>query len=456
MSTRKSKLSSKSAVSFPLVNTHAAGIDIGSRSNWVAIGTSKSSIREFGVFTCDHHEMAKWLQSHGIRTIAMESTGVYWKSLFLILQSYGFEVLLVNARHIRNVRGKKSDILDCQWIWKLHQAGLLHGSFQPDEITEELRIYNRQRQSLIKSASRSISLMQKSLILMNIQLSVVLSDITGKTGQKIVRSILAGERNGKRLAKFADPRVKASKETIAKALTGQWSEHHLFTLEQSWDSYQFYQSQIESCDTKMDMLLANQVVSNGQHDLVYEPEKKKRRTKNATRVAIDQYAYQLSDGVDLMQVDGISHNLVMTLTAEVGLNLKEKFRTSKHFTSWLSLVPNKKITGGKLLSSKTQKNKNRLALAFKQAANAAGRKKNSPLGHFFRKLAHKKGRKLAITATARKLAVIVYKMLCEKEAFNATRMIIEQTKFRTQKLKYIQKTIAKLNIKVDELDFTTV
>lgn len=444
----------KSSVSFPLVHTDACGIDIGSKSNWVCIGRDKDKIREFGVFTENHHELAKWLKDNGIRSVAMESTGIYWKSLFLILQAYDFEVILVNARHIKNVRGKKTDVQDCQWIWQLHCAGLLSSSFQPDEFTEELRTYNRQRRTLIQDASRFVTRMQKSLLLMNLQLPVVLTDITGKSGQAIIKAILKGERDSTKLAELADRRVKASKAEIAKALTGYWHSQQLFVLEQSWQMYQTYLDMIAQCDKQIDVCLAAQIERKGQHDLVYEPVKKKPRYKNAPIVEIDTYAYQLSDGVDLMQIDGISYNTVLTLVAEVGLDLGAHFSTHKHFVSWLGLCPNRKVTGGKVFSSKSKKNKNRLSVAFRQAANTVGRQKNTVLSHFFRRIAFKKGRKIAITATARKLAVIVYQMLVNKEAYRQEEVAKYDQKVRKQKVKQIQKTMKRFNIEANDLALT--
>lgn len=441
----------KSAVSFPLVHTHASGIDIGSKSNWVCIGRDKDEVREFGVFTEDHHKLAKWLKNNGIRSVAMESTGIYWKSLFLILQAHDFEVILVNARHIKNVRGKKTDVQDCQWIWQLHCAGLLSASFQPDEFTEELRTYNRQRRTLIQGASRFVTRMQKALVLMNLQLPVVLSDITGKSGQAIIKAILQGERDSKQLAELADPRVKASKTEIAKALTGYWHAEQLFVLQQSWQMYQTYLDMIAKCDEQIETSLASHIEQKGQHDLVYEPVKKKPRYKNAPIIDIDKYAYQLSDGVDLMQIDGVSYNTVLTLVAEVGLDLGSYFPTHKHFVSWLGLCPNRKVTGGRVLSSKSKKNKNRLAVAFRQAANTVGRQKDTALSHFFRRIAFRKGRKVAITATARKLAVIVYEMLVNKESYRQEEVTKYEEKVRKQKVKHIQKTMKRFNIEADDL-----
>ena len=279
MAKRKSKskqtpFATKEKISFKVVHAHAAGIDIGSRSNWVCIGPEKEDIQEFGVFTEEHHRLAKWLIANGIKTVAMESTGIYWKSLFLILQAYDLHVILVNAGHVKNVHGKKTDMKDCRWIWQLHSVGLLHASFQPDAFTEELRTYNRHRRKLIQGSSQYVSRMQKSLVLMNIQLPIVLSDITGKSGKAIIQSILKGERDATTLANLADYRVKADKATIEKALTGYWHPQHLFTLQQNWDMYQFHQEQITKCDAQVEDLLQQKVTQTNQRELIYEPKKK--------------------------------------------------------------------------------------------------------------------------------------------------------------------------------------
>jgi len=453
---RKSKsksLKSPSELGFKIVHQRAAGIDIGSRENWACIGETKKHIQKFGVFTEDHHRMAKWFKTNGVETIAMESTGIYWKSLFLILQSYGFEVILVNAGHVKNVPGKKTDMKDCHWIWQLHSVGLLHASFQPDEFTEELRTYNRHRRTLIQDSSKFVSRMQKALLLMNIHLPTVLSDITGQSGTAIIEHILKGETDAKTLAALANPRVKASKETIEKALTGQWHQQYLFTLQQNWTMYQFYYKQIQECDAKIDALLSEKVEQTGKRDLVYEPVKKKQRKKNCPKAKVELYAYQLTDGVDLMEIEGVSFTTLLTLLAETGWDLKAKFPSGKHFTSWLSLAPNKRITGGKVLSSKTNKNKHPLAYAFRQAANAAGNTKDTALGQFFRRIAYKKGRKYAVTATARKIAVIVYNMITRNEPYRPMGKDEYQEKVRKQKIQYIQKTIKNLEVKKDELSF---
>jgi len=266
---------SKKEVPFDLVNPNAGGIDVGSRFHWASVGLSADQSRKFGVFTEDLHELCKWLQSLGIQTVAMESTGFYWKQLFTMLQSYGIEVYLVNASYTKNVQGRKpSDMADSQWIWKMHSVGLLPASFQPDHFTEQLRTYTRHRKRLIEGASQCVNRMQKCLTLMNIQLPVVLTDITGKSGQAIIKAILSGERDGKKLAQLADPRVKASKEKIAKALTGFWRSDHLFELAQHWKMYEHHTEQLGACEDQMDNLLQSRVETTGQAELAYEPKKK--------------------------------------------------------------------------------------------------------------------------------------------------------------------------------------
>lgn len=268
-------MKAKSKMVFTIINSTAAGIDIGSREHYVCVGPDpEKDIRVFSSFTVNLHEMASWLQSRGATSIAMESTGVYWKSPFMLLQDYGFEVVLVNSSHTRNVSGKKSDMKDCQWIWKLHSAGLLHASFQPDDFTEQLRTYSRRRKSLIEDASRCTNKMQKTLILMNLHLPIVLSDITGKSGQAILSAILEGERDAKVLSQLVDCRVKASKETVEKALTGFWQDQHLFELQQCWDAFHFHRKQIKQCDEQIDRILGAKTKDEHLDCLEYQPKKK--------------------------------------------------------------------------------------------------------------------------------------------------------------------------------------
>jgi len=442
----------KESAEFSIVHPHAAGIDVGSRFHWVSVGAGAGQSKKFGVFTEDLHALCQWLRSQAVETVAMESTGFYWKQLFVMLQSYGMEVYLVNASFTKNIQGRKpSDLSDSQWIWKMHSVGLLPASFQPDYFTEELRTYVRHRSRLIESAAQCVNRMQKCLTLMNIQLPIVLSDISGKSGKAIIEAILKGERDGEKLAQLADRRVKADKATLAKALTGFWRAEHLFELKQHWESYHHYQEQLQECDRQIDSLLQSRVHATGQVELVYD-EKKKSRGKNDPTFNVAGYAYQLSDGVDLLQIDGVGLGLILTIVSEVGLNLSQ-FPTAKHFVSWLCLCPNKKVTGGKLISSRTRKNKSRLRKVFKQAAIGVSRKKNSVLAHFYRRMAAKHGKGTAITATARKIAIIVYNMLEKGQAYRPQQLEQYQEKVRTQKIKQIQRTIEKLEVQKHELAF---
>jgi len=370
-----------------------------------------------------------------------------------MLQSYGMEVYLVNASFTKNVQGRKpSDLADSQWIWKLHSVGLLPASFQPDSFTEELRTYVRHRKRLIEGAAQCVNRMQKCMILMNIQLPVVLSDITGKSGKAIIGAILEGERDGDKLAALVDYRVKADRATIAGALTGFWRADHIFELGQHWEMYRYHNTQLRACDDEIDRLLRDQIKVTGQVELDYKPGKKKRPRKNTPTFDLAQYAYQLSDGVDLLEIDGVGHGLVLALLSEVGMDLS-KFPTGKHFVSWLCLSPNTKVSGGKVISSKTRKNKSRLKQAFKRAAVGVGNTK-TPLGQFYRRMAAKKGKGTAVTATARKLAIIVYNMLVKGEPYRPGQLEEYQEKLRVQKIKQIQRTIKKLGVKEDEIAFS--
>jgi len=264
-----------SDIGFSVMHSKAAGIDIGSRSHWVSIGLETGQTREYGVFTSDLLDMCDWLKSEGITSVAMESTGFYWKQLFVLLQSYGLEVYLVNASYTKNVRGRKpSDLADSQWIWKMHSVGLLPASFQPNTFTEELRTYSRHRKRLIEGAAQCVNKMRKSLTLMNIQLSVVVSDITGKSGQAIIQAILDGQRDSKKLASLANSRLKTDRRTLEKALVGFWRADHLFELKQHWETYHHYRRQLTSCDEAIEKLLSGQVKATGQHDLDCQMVKK--------------------------------------------------------------------------------------------------------------------------------------------------------------------------------------
>jgi len=453
---------SKTFMEMPVVNLKAAGIDVGSRSFFVCVGQGADDVREFGIFTCDIHEIAMYLKNTGIETIALESTGFYWKPLFVMLQDYGFEAILVNARHIKNVKGRKTDVVDSRWIQLLHSLGLLSASFQPDLMTEELRTYTRHRQYLIQHASQQVLKMNKNLTLMNLQLKPVLRDLVGLTGCRLIEAILSGKRDPYELVTLIHPNCKHNSMDFIKALDGNYREEYLFELQQSYDSYNHFQHQIAICDEKIELLLqrcigVKEAFSSPEHSSQakqaskYKPPKN-ISYKNCPPTSIAENVYHLCN-VELLNIPGVNTGTILTLISEVGLDLS-KFKTAKHFTSWLGLAPNNKITGGKVISSHTDSKKNRVALAFRDAANSIERIIiHNQLKAFFIRIAVKKGRSVAITSTARKIAVIIWNMLTKQENYNPEATIRNEEYFRKRKMKSIQRIINEYGIKKCELEF---
>lgn len=440
-----------------VVNDHAAGIDVGSTSFYVAIGQQPDQVREFGCFTSQIHHMCRWLKENHIATVALESTGSYWKPLFILLQDYELNPILVNGRFTKNVKGRKTDVLDCQWIQRLHTLGLLEGSFIPDVATEKLREYCRHRQSLIQNAGDYINKMQKALRLTNIRLDVVVSDVTGKSGSEIIQAILNGERDPKVLASIADGRIRKSQQEITEALTGDWREEYLFELKHSYELYHYLQKKVHECDREIERILVQWVDEKEnewcEKKLQYSGRQKKVN-KNDPKLDIQTLFYQLSRGIDLSAIEGVGPNVLLTLIAETGIDLKA-FPSAKHFCSWLRLAPNNKITGKKVLSSRTIPGRNRLAEALRHAANAIGNTKEGALHQFFKRIAYRKSRLAAITATARKLAVIIWHMLSYKQNYIPINQSIYQHKIRVAQLKNLQRRINQLNVKPDELKFVS-
>lgn len=389
------------------INTHAAGIDIGSRSHFVAVpeGTCPQVVREFSSFTDDLHLMADWLVTCGVTTVAMESTGIYWIPVFELLESRGIEVKLVNARHVKNVPGRKSDVLDCQWLQRLHTYGLLAGAFRPAEQICALRAYVRQRMNLVRYSVSHLQHMQKALTQMNLRLANVVSDITGVTGMRIIKAILEGERNPLVLAGMRDRRCKNSEEVIARSLHGTFRPEHLFSLKQAVDLHAFYQGQIAECDRQVLKQLATFDAAETSED---EPKNKlSGGTMNEALVRMS--------GVDLTKIDGIDTNTALKLIAEIGIDMSP-WKSEKHFSSWLGLCPGTKVSGGKVLSSKTKQVANRAAMALRMAASALHHSK-SALGAYMRRQRARLGAPKAITATAHKLARLVYAMLKHGTAY---------------------------------------
>ena len=393
------------------INLNAAGIDIGTEEHYVAVPQGRDSegedVRHFNTFTVDLLSLADWLKKCKIDTVAMESTGVYWIPLFEILDSRGFDVILVNPRSIKNAPGRKTDVLDCQWIQQLHTYGLLQGSFRPDDQICELRSYLRQRSMLISYASHHIQHMQKALEQMNIKLNRVITDITGATGMGIIRAIITGERNPETLAQMRDPRCKSSKSTIARSLQGNWRSEHIFALQQAVELYDFYKNRITACESCIQQHLETFDDRGNGKPL---PKSLLKSGGSCTRFHFDArtYLYRMT-GVDVTRIEGIDTTTALTIISETGIDMN-KWPTDKHFASWLALCPGSKISGGKVLSSKSKPCANRAAHAFRLAAYSLHRNK-SALGAFLRRKKSHLGSPKAITATAHKIARIFYNML---------------------------------------------
>jgi transposase len=407
----------KSNSFFETINQNAAGIDIGSGEHWVCVPTdrAKKNVRSFGCFTPDLLALADWLIECQVDTVAMESTGVYWIPLFQILEAKGLDVNLVNAHHLKTVPGRKSDVLDCQWLQKLHTFGLLSASFRPDDQVCVLRSYIRQRQILIKEAGTHVQRMQKALIQMNLQLHQVISDISGVTGMAIIRSIVAGERNPCQLAQLKDRRIHRSKSEIAKALTGDYREEHVFVLQQELLLYDIYQQQIREIDQEIEKCLGRFESKSEESAPSRKGKKRKKAPGNEPQFNLHQHLFRIS-GVDFTQIDGLNVLTVQTILSEVGLD-PSRFPTVKHFCSWLGLCPGSKITGGKVKSSQTRKVVNRAANALRLAAQSL-KKSRSALGAFYRRLRGRLGAPKAITATAHKLARMFYRLWTTGETYS--------------------------------------
>jgi transposase len=426
-----------------LTHPNAAGIDIGSAMHLVAVPADRDEepVREFASFTADLHALADWLERCGVDTVAMESTGVYWIALYELLDSRGFEVLLVNARHVKNVSGRKSDVLDCQWLQQLHSFGLLRGAFRPAERVCELRSITRQRAGLLRLQSRHVQHMQKALTQMNIQLANVIADVVGATGQKIVRAMVAGERDAHTLAAYRDVRVRASEDEIAKSLQGNWRAEHLFALKQALAGFDFCGTQLVECDAEIEQRLT------GLHAHEGEPAKGKKRSKarNAPKFDVREHLFKVC-GVDLTRIDGIDVTTAMTVISEIGPDMS-RFPTVKHFTSWLGLCPGTKISGGKVLSSKSKRTANRATQALKLAA-AALRSSKSALGAYYRRLCARMDKPKAVTAAAHKLARLVYIMLTRGEEYTDQGQQYFEERYRERVVRQLTKKARELGLEI--------
>jgi len=446
----------KNKVEMAIVNPNAAGIDIGSRSHFVAVGTTKDDVKEFGVYAEDLTELCEWLKEHGITSVAMESTGDYWQNLYTEILKYNMEVTLCNGKFTKHPKGKKTDVLDCIHIQKLHSLGLLTSSFLPEETTEKLRTYCRQRGNLIQQSAGASRKMQKYLKFLNFRLDVVVKDVCGLTGLKIIDDICKGNLDPFSLAEHKHYNCKKSKEEIAKALHGNNREDYLFGLKQEYEIYKFYQKQIKLCDKQIDKFIKEILKQFPQRKKLKTTDKPyKRHNKNAPGIKnFNQVAFQYFDGIDLMAIEGISHSTVLSIMSEIGTEGFMKFETSKQFASWLRLAPNNKISGGKTLSNRIPKGSNRLKIALRQAANAIGNLKDTHLSDFFRRVAFRKGRQAAISATARKLAVIIWTMVTKKVQYRPPKeyLFLDQ-KRKLKMVTRMKKNIAKFAIEPEEIGF---
>lgn len=387
---------------------NAAGIDLGSREHWVALptGRSTSPLRSFGCFTEDLQSMAAWLRSHGIETVAIESTGVYWVPVFQVLERHGIDVHLVNAKHFKTVPGRKTDIEDCQWLQVLHEQGLLRGSFRPADAICVIRSYVRQRDTLVAESSRHMQRMQKALEQMNVQLHKVVSDVTGETGLAIIKAILDGERDPYALAALRNYRCHRTPEEIAKALVGDWREEHVFCLGQELAAYEFLQSQIAACEQAAIEALGNLETKAGADAL---PSPKNKKSDTPARRALF-----VATGVDLTKISGLAPTTVQTIIAETGVDVS-RWPNEKAFASWVGTAPNNKITGGKRFKAK-HSGPFRVAQTFRVAAQTLANSKTA-LGAFYRRMRSRKGPTFANAVTANKLAKLFYRMLKYGEDF---------------------------------------
>jgi transposase len=434
-----------------VVHPHAAGIDVGNSEHYVAIAPDKSAeaVRRFGCFTADLRDLAEFLKARGIVSVVMQSTGVYWIPLYDVLEEAGFQVYLVNARDTKNLPGRKSDVQESQWLLKLHTYGLLRNSFHPTSEIRVLRTYWRQRSEQIHTAAECVQRMQKALTQMNLQLANVITDIMGLTGQKILRAILAGERDADKLAEMRNWRIRASHEEIVASLTGNWRPELLFTLKQEVDRYDFCQRQIGECDQEIEKQL-NALPSRPRETVPpvepgAPPQKSKKAQGNSPEFGLGQELVRIA-GVDFTRIDGINVLTAQTIISEVGLDM-ERWKSEAHFASWLGLCPYNAVSGGKVLRRGTRKVVNRAATAFRIAAFTL-RRSDSYLGAQYRRFRSKLGAPKAITAMAHKLAVLFYRMLRFGQEYVDRGQQFYEDKYRQQQISLLNRKAAQLGFSI--------
>lgn len=429
----------------PISNHNAAGIDIGTTEYDVAIsdGSDGHIVNKYGTFTNDLKVLVEWLKQNKIATVAIESTGVYWINLYLMLQESGIDPYLVNAKHVKNVTGRKKDDTDAIWLQKLHACGLLQKSFQPTSKFYTLRTFVRQRDKVLQKGADSTRRMQKALELMNVKIHNVISDILGKTGMQIIKAIIEGEREPKEFLKYKDGRIKASNEKIIESLTGIWKEEYIFLLQQAYESYWFSQKQAKECEKKIEEILFNLYADVLDGDITGLSNTRKKGAVGKNQFSFD--ARKLMHGivgVDLCKVDGLSEASVVKLISEIGIDM-EKWKSGKHFAAWMNLVPNTKITGGKIISSKMQKKKNYAGLALRMASSNMSKSK-SPLGDYARRMKSRLGGKGAVIASAHKLAIIIYHLIKYQKEYEKNIIIENQITWKQRRIKNLEKQLTTL------------
>jgi transposase len=435
-----------------VVHADAAGIDIGNETHYVAVPPTRDSqpVRRFECTTAELKEMAVWLKQCAIRTVAMQSTGVYWIAVYDILEQAGLEVYLVNARDTKNLPGRKSDVQESQWLMKLHTYGLLRNSFRPSQEIRTMRTYWRQRNDLVQSAGRYIQRMQKALTQMNIQLANVLSDVSGMTGQAIIKAILAGERDPLKLAEFRDKRVKASEDVIARSLEGNWQEDLLFVLQQEQDGYEFCQRQMAECDQRIEQYLEGREDRSAGASLPEEMRKGRLKKKrgNKPRFDLRKGLFRMT-GTDLTRIDGLDVMTAMTILSEAGWDMS-KWATEDHFVSWLRLCPDNRISGDKVIGKGRLPTNNRVSTALRMAASTL-RMSKTYLGAQFRRLKSRLDTPVAIKAMAAKLARLVYRMLRYGMKYVDRGAEFYEAQHRQLRIKHLKSKAAKLGFQIIQL-----
>lgn len=448
MAKKAKKIHTKKGIELKIVNPDAAGIDIADSEMQVCVPEDRDgdNNRRFGSFTRDLNEICSWLKACKIKTVAMEATGIYWIPLYFKLKDSGIDVILVNAREVKNIAEKKTDEADAEWLMLLHTYGLLKASYQPENEARKIRNLTRHRNNILRALSKEVLHMQKAMEQMNIKLSNVLSDIVGKSGLAIIVAIINGERNPIRLAQLADSRCKRSREEIALSLEGTWGEDHLFELKQAYDLYKYLQGQMIECDRMIEQLL-NSYTALIDTDMVnFKESKKPICKKNAVAFNLEHYGYAIW-GVNAMRIPGMSSGSLLQLIGELGHDFVEKFDTPAKFCKWCNLVPNNKISGGKLISSRVSKRKNPVGQVFRLCANTLKDAKNS-LGIYFRRIRSRSGHMQAIIATAHKMARIFYTMVKNKSEYDETNVGIDEQELLLKKIERAKITLVRLNAKL--------